>query len=42
MWAADAPEEDDQWRFTEDGDGFSRSVSIWRPHGEVHEVFEAD
>ncbi|CAK9024832.1 unnamed protein product, partial [Durusdinium trenchii] len=23
MWAADAPEEDDQWRFTEDGDGFS-------------------
>ena len=23
MWAADAPEEDDTWKFTENGDGFS-------------------
>eukprot|EP00438_Fugacium_kawagutii_P020852 Skav209424 [mRNA] locus=scaffold805:42896:47072:- [translate_table: standard] len=23
MWAADAPEEDDTWKFTEDGEGFS-------------------
>ena len=24
MWAADAIEEDEKWKFTEDGDGFSR------------------
>lgn len=23
MWAADAPEEDDTWKFTENGEGFS-------------------